>query len=297
MMEKRPSIRNFLNDASSDLKQMKKWSEEPRHFRCSRGLPLSPNGLVAIDVDTDHDGMEKWKALIEKHGDPVTLKAQSGGGGLHYVFKSKPGIRYKGKIEKGLDIRYNNIIVVQPSIHGRTKNEYKWLTPIENSVQDYPDWIAGLIEKIPFEMGIEHGSSTDEELEALVEEIQNNEFDYDEWVRIGMALHSVKPNDDGLKLYLKATSNQSYGEGDYEKAQEKWLGFSNDTSGIRVGIGSVIHMLYEKGGDLSKFSLARDKKRFAADFSQFEVEKLVNAKVENGSLFILNSDDLELREE
>ncbi len=291
-MEKRPAITQFLKRATSDLEELLKWSKMPAHSGGSWGLCLAPSGLVAIDVDTKHDGLATWEQLTEKHGEPKTLKAKSGGGGLHYVFKAKPGVRYVGKINSGIDVRHNHIIVVQPSKHPKTGLEYEWCMPIENAVQDYPPWIADLIEKKIVDIETYSADTSDEELRALVEEIQQHELEYDEWVHVGMALHSVMPNQEGLNLYLQATKNYSYQNGDYEKAKEKWDGFSTDLSSSRIGIGTIVYILKERGGDLSKFNLAKDKKIFQLDFNQYDLAKLSKAKIEGGAFVFDSKNDL-----
>lgn len=291
-MEKRPAIKNFLKEASSDLSKLMKWSQSARHKGGSWGLALAPSGFVAIDIDRKNFGLEEWEKLVNVHGDPQTLKAESGSGGLHYVFKAKPGARYKGKIQDGIDIRHNHIIVIQPSLHPRTKNEYKWLMDIENAVQSYPGWIANLIEKAANNLQEEIVKSSNEELQILVEEIQKHNLDYDEWVQIGMALHSADPGPEGLKLFLQATNNQAYENGDYDKAQEKWSGFSNKSGSPKIGIGTIIHIIREHAGDLSALSLVRDKKRFLSEFSQFDAEKMTGAKIESGSYIFDKKEDL-----
>ena len=46
------------------------------------------SGLVALDVDTRHDGDKSLTDMIEEFGDlPETITATTGSGGKHYVFK------------------------------------------------------------------------------------------------------------------------------------------------------------------------------------------------------------------
>lgn len=98
----------------------------PKYRGSNIGVCLAPSGLVAVDVDLKNEGMEKWNRLIENHGDPKTLTATTGSGGRHYVFRAKPGISYRGKLDSGIDIRHNHLIVVEPSIHYHKKTKYKW---------------------------------------------------------------------------------------------------------------------------------------------------------------------------
>ncbi len=92
-------------------------------------LTGSESGIFVLDVDPRHGGDESYEELIQLIGPlPVTLAAQTGGGGRHYVFKIPPGVAIKnsvGTLGEGLDVRgEGGLIVVEPSV---TKGEYKWL--------------------------------------------------------------------------------------------------------------------------------------------------------------------------
>ena len=91
-------------------------------------LTGSDTGICVVDIDPRHGGDESLKALVAQHGSlPITLSANTGGGGIHYLFQIPPGQTIRnsaGVIAPGIDIRGDGgLIVVEPST---TKGKYKW---------------------------------------------------------------------------------------------------------------------------------------------------------------------------
>lgn len=293
-LTKKPAEKGFLKNCTSDYDSNIKIFQN-KHFGNSLGLCLAPSGLVAIDVDVKHCGIEKWKELSSKYPAIKTLSATTGSGGMHIVFRAKPGMKYKGDIDKGIDIRHNHIIVVAPSFHPISKTQYHWDLEVKmENVTDYPDWLATYIEKpVIIEQSLNSNTIiTSPELSALVIEIQKCMLSYDEWVKIGMALKVALPNDDGLNLFLQATNNRSYKDGDYSLAKEKWSGFSTEKD-QNVSVGTIIHILKEKNADLTKFYLEKDKQHFKnSDLSSNNEYALVNSKIENQYIIFENQSDL-----
>ncbi len=293
-LTKRPATRGFLKTCTADYDLNVKLFQN-KHFGDSLGLCLAPSGLVAIDIDVKNDGLQKWQAIILKHGDVKTLRATTGSGGGHLVFRAKAGMKYKGKISDGIDIRHNHIIVVEPSFHYQSGKQYRWNSEVNiESVMDYPDWLATYIEK---PSALEQTSNKDAvvtapELHALVTEIQKCNLDYDQWIKVGMALKVAMPNDEGMNLFLQATNNKSYKDGDYALANEKWVGFSTDKN-ENIGVGTIVYILKEKKADLSSFYLEKDRLHFSDKNDTKNIEDiLINSKIENQYVVFENQADL-----
>jgi hypothetical protein len=114
------------------------------------GIPTGERtGLVVLDVDPRHGGMDSLEQLQHQHGRlPVTRTAQTGGGGLHYWYAYPQG---GGRIIKnatnldgfsGIDLRgTGGYIVVPPSRHesGRC---YCWLR--EEPLAPFPAFLIDL---------------------------------------------------------------------------------------------------------------------------------------------------------
>jgi len=142
LVGKRPAIAggNGYLDASSDPNTIRDWWCE--YPDANIGLPMGPNGMVALDVDPRNGGDETLTMLIDGHGElPETACQSTGGGGWHYVFRNNnKSIKSPGL---GIDIKDKGYIVVAPSIHPDTGKEYEWETPLDlDLLADPPEWLG-----------------------------------------------------------------------------------------------------------------------------------------------------------
>ena len=266
---KRPAIKDNLKSASNNIDELMQWAE--KFPNCNWGLSLAKSGFVAVDVD--ERGLDKWAALVVHNGEPKTLKAKSGSGiGSHFVFKAEIGKKYRGKIDDGIDVKHNGYIAIFPSIHERTKFQYKWENDIEAVTP--PDWIKALIEKetlapgkrspvYKFGAGFYH---------KIVAQLKDKAFGYNEWVRLGMALHSAfNGSEEGLELYLDLTEGQNFQSGDLEQAKYKWETFKSD--GGASG-GTFVFIARDLGCEIPNPQFENDKELFAKAMSDEEQKDL-----------------------
>jgi hypothetical protein len=104
------------------------------------------SGLVVLDIDPGHGGEDSLATIEERHGAlPVTIEAETGGGGRHLYF-SHPGgeVRNRAGMAPGLDLRGDGgMIIAPPSIHP-SGNPYRWRegrSPGEVELAPLPVWI------------------------------------------------------------------------------------------------------------------------------------------------------------
>jgi putative DNA primase/helicase len=142
---KHPRTKNGVHDASTDEAKVRRWWEiwEDANIGVATG---SEAGFFALDVDPRRGGAESLASLEAKHGKlPETRTADTGGGGVHHLFKY-PGFPVKnstGELGPGLDIKgEGGSIVVAPSLHTGGKR-YRWKNsaPIANA----PEWFLRLL--------------------------------------------------------------------------------------------------------------------------------------------------------
>ncbi|TDH35704.1 DUF3987 domain-containing protein [Pseudohoeflea suaedae] len=121
------------------------------------GIPTGEQiGAWVLDVDVHKDddgnvinGYETLEALCEKHGDmPDTARATTAGGGMHYYFKHVPGVRNRGALGPGIDVRSSGGYVIAPGSVTADGREYTWVDhdgegfpPIANA----PEWLLSLV--------------------------------------------------------------------------------------------------------------------------------------------------------
>lgn len=149
---KHPLIKNWGEESSGDASKIGAWwTKWPL---ANIGLPMGEkSGLVALDVDTRHDGEASLAALVAEFGElPDTISATTGGGGKHYLFKYTDKLALKNVVNfrQGLDIRtQGGLIVVAPSIHA-SGNAYKWdkdRSVWQLAAADMPEWLIAEIQK------------------------------------------------------------------------------------------------------------------------------------------------------
>lgn len=121
---KRPLIGDWLNAASCDPAAVAAWWA--RWPAANIGLPMRPNGLVAVDVDLKSGDLVDRATFVEAFG-PVdgAAEAVTGSGGRHYVFRDPTDGNWSAGLGTGIDLRSNAQIVVAPSIH-ENGNRYVW---------------------------------------------------------------------------------------------------------------------------------------------------------------------------
>jgi hypothetical protein len=140
---KHPITRHGLKDATTDPKIIRqRWYCAPN---ANVGLACSAECCV-LDVDPRHDGDATLSELERQHGPlPGTWTAKTGGGGLHYYFRSPQDIRNSiGQLGAGLDIRGNGGFVVVPPSRHVSGNFYEWKrghAPGEVPLAMMPAWL------------------------------------------------------------------------------------------------------------------------------------------------------------
>ncbi len=140
--DKTPCTAHGLKDATRDADQLRAWwSLWP-----AAGIGLATgevSGLIVLDVDGD-EGAESLHRLEREHGElPDTVRVVTGGGGAHYYFHGRGGIRSSaGRLGDGLDIRADGGYAVAPPSPHPSGRRYEWdLPPDEAELADPPAWL------------------------------------------------------------------------------------------------------------------------------------------------------------
>jgi hypothetical protein len=208
------------------------------------------DGIFVMDVDNkeDKDGFPAFREMEEDHGEFNTLTQITPSGGIHVVFTWFPNGRSStSSIARGIDTRggdgrnRSHIVAYPSSINGKM---YEWSRG--GKILEAPDWLADLM-GVPWEQKESRGTGRgnenvdDEALEQqftprecwnMLEHINPDGLEYDEWLKIGQALHSQHPDDTGLKLWDKwSQKGERYERGECEK---RWDGFKS-YGPVRVG--------------------------------------------------------------
>ncbi len=186
------------NSATTDKDIITKWWTD--YPEANIAVYLAGSGLMAVDIDPRSGGDWTIEDLESIHG-PIESEvlALTGGGGEHRVF-IKPEGALAGTLGKGIDLKANGYIIVEPSNH-LSGGVYEWDTgcnPLEGAIAPpLPDWIRshsagqghtnnGGAEGVPINFGMDDCQYYDV-LDAL-KFISSEEREI--WLRVGLALHT-----------------------------------------------------------------------------------------------------------
>lgn len=121
------------------------------------GIPTGEQlGAWVLDIDVHKDddgnvvnGYESLAALEAKYEPlPPTASAKTAGGGEHRYFKHVPGVRNRGGLGAGLDIRGSGGYVVAPGSKTAEGKEYIWIDYDGDGLPplvDAPQWLLDLV--------------------------------------------------------------------------------------------------------------------------------------------------------
>lgn len=218
------------------------------------------DGIFVLDVDNGKkNGFPAYEAMVEDHGEFDTMVQRTPSGGLHVVFHwFDNGRSSTSAIATGLDTRggdgsCRSHIVAWPSqIDGK---QYEWERL--GSVSQAPEWLADLL-GVPWERTETPGRGSEEvgedqlertytrrELWNMLKCIDPDELEYEEWLKIGQALHTQHP-EEGLELWDKwSQEGERYEKGECDL---RWRGFKPYGP---VRIGTLVYFA-QRGGYVAK---------------------------------------------
>ena len=149
---KTPATLHGCKDATTDPAQIAEWWGGGSTYNVAIA---TGNGLVVLDVDTDHKagkyGDETLTDLERQHGPlPETWTCLTGGGGVHYYFQcDDPALTVAAGFAPGLDYRgAGGYVIAPPSIHPITGRAYEWeasSTPTSVPLAPLPGWLHRLM--------------------------------------------------------------------------------------------------------------------------------------------------------
>src|SRR5687768_6844273 len=127
---KHPRVQRGLKEATRDPNKIEEWfgaSAPPSNIGIATG-EISCITVIDIDIGPGKFGAESWQEAIKDHGEPQTLMAQTGSGGIHLIFSYNSALKTASNVlGKGVDCRNDGgFIVAAPSRH-RSGGVYEWL--------------------------------------------------------------------------------------------------------------------------------------------------------------------------
>lgn len=255
---KHPRIWHGVNGATTDAKTIEVWWDEYPDanigIACGK-IEGTTNRLVVLDIDNGYRNTSAGKikkqgslelARLEKEFGKLPRKVmQKSGSGLHIFLTVPHDIYPVTRIggSKDIDVKdKGGYIVAAPSMH-HTGNKYSWLSPKDgvfpkiSNIPQAPSWLFGLstygdtvsMEVIDsFQLAVANSrlDISFYELAEALSFIPNTDEHYDEWIKIGFAIHhQTEGSKKGLKLWKRwSASSVKYDE---EYTDDKWETFGS----------------------------------------------------------------------
>ena len=132
-----PLIRDFENQASFDVAQLKAWA---RKWPGCNWAIATGHGLLVVDVDMSRGGGETIAKVIAGHPLPATLEQATPSGGAHLIYRVaqsvKQGVDVLGP---GVDIRSRGGYIVAP---GSVTERGRYELDDSHPIADAPPWLV-----------------------------------------------------------------------------------------------------------------------------------------------------------
>jgi hypothetical protein len=141
---KTPLTPNGLRGASRRAAIIEEWWR--RNPTAMVGTPTGePLGAWVLDIDVKGNGFGTLEALEHEYSPlPETRRARTPSGGMHYYWRHVEGVRNRGALGQGIDVRGDGGFVIAPGSAMEDGRAYEWLNP-EAPIVDAPQWLLDLV--------------------------------------------------------------------------------------------------------------------------------------------------------
>lgn len=249
---KHPRVQRGLKEASRDLAQIEAWfgpDAPPSNIGVVTG---EVSGITVIDIDIGDGkfGAESWAEACKDHGEPQTLMAQTGSGGMHVVFQYNSALKTASNVlGKGVDCRNDGgYIVAAPSRH-RSGGVYSWIN-WGDALATLPAHLSRRKESRgrPKRDDMYRGKYTIEQCASMLEVIPAD--DRDLWRNVGIILgREFSRVDEAWALYSGWASKGGgkKGRNHDEIMHEAFYELSQQDSESRLTIGTIVKAALDNG--------------------------------------------------
>lgn len=249
---KHPRVERGLKVATRDLTKIEEWfgpTAPPANIGVVTG---EISGITVIDIDIGEGkfGAESWAEAIKDHGEPQTLMAETGSGGMHVVFTYNSALKTASNVlGKGVDCRNDGgYIVAAPSRH-RKGGLYKWL-----NWGDKPATLPAHLSRRKETRGrkrkddMYNSKYTIEQVRSMLEVVPSD--DRDLWRNVGIILgREFKRVDEAWQLYQDWANKVGgkKGRNHDEIMHEAFYELSQQNSENQLTMGTIVKAALDNG--------------------------------------------------
>jgi hypothetical protein len=209
------------------------------------GYGVLVDGLLVIDVDARNGGVASYAKLLglvpEIAAAGLIVQTGSGGGSQHLYFALPEPVSLAQSLPDlpGIDFKSSGFVVGPDSIHS-SGNKYRIVVGSVFDIQAAPDALIEILKKKDSHRARIDAYWVDiseNELLTMLGAISNNEaVDYEQWIRIGMALHHATSGT-GYELWRNWSAGSA--KHDESQMQKKWHSFGKSAN--PVTLGTLVH--------------------------------------------------------
>lgn len=253
---KHPEMARWQKAWSKDRAKIDEWfgpEAPPRNIGVVTGAISS---ITVLDVDTGEgkNGAATWAELIAEAGEPNTLMAKTGSGGMHVVFKYNAALKTRAHaLGDNVDCRNDGgYIVAAPSRH-RSGGAYAWANGWESDIQHLP---PHLLEKKPERRGRPRKDDLSRKNWSL-EAVQHmlsfvDASDRDDWRNVGIILgrEFAYRADEAWDVYVEwaDSAGGNKGRNHDEIMRQCFYEIAQDTNArTELTIGSIVYKAQQGG--------------------------------------------------
>lgn len=226
---------------TTDVQTAQRWVDNGANVGVGCGEDRNGYMLVCVDVDTPEAHQQVQELVL-----PETYTEQTPRG-FHYwylVSSETPLQDYKDKNTK-LEIKARNPVLIAPSIVAG--NSY--LVVDNTAIAEAPEWVIGLCRyresRVSKYGSLRQGLYTRNDVETAKRVLSSfDPDDYDDWVKVGIALHHTFGGDDaGFEIW----DNWSKKSPKYtaEEMSAKWRSFTS-RRGRKMTLGTLVKNAHER---------------------------------------------------
>lgn len=246
----------FKHPRVSNWQHTPNWSEEQletmemmNQFRTGYGIALK--AVLVVDVDARNGGVASFAKLLgvvpEVAASGLIVNTGSGGGSKHYYFRVPEGMALVTRHADypGLDFKSGAAFVVGPGSMHSSGTPYEIAYGSPDDIEDAPEALLELL-KVPERHRADLGGATvdvdQKELAEMLSHVPNDDLDYEEWIKIGMALHHATG---GTAFELWDSWSRQSKKYDSTSMQYKWHSFGRSAN--PVTLGTLVHYAERNG--------------------------------------------------
>jgi len=257
----------FKHPRVSNWQHTPHWSEEQfetmelmKQFKTGFGVLL--RGFLVVDVDARNGGVASFMKLLEVvpelAGAGLVVNTGSGGGSKHYYFKVPEDVSLVVKLNEypGLDFKSGAAFVVGPGSLHSSGRAYEVAIGSPDDIDMVPEKLLEMLrvpERHRADLGGKLVDVNDLELAEMLSHVPNNDLDYEEWIKIGMALHHATG---GSAFDLWDRWSQQSSKYNEAGMSYKWHSFGRSAN--PVTLGTLVHYA-ERGGYIQPVTFTPDK--------------------------------------